>query len=124
MRRSESSRSESSRPRLRNPCARSDALLARAWCRAQKIALDAAKADGKTKKDMPPFWDTKVIIKGVSGCFAPGTLSAISAHRCTHRSGAIGVAFAALTKLAASMARVARSGPVGLWQVDPAQRAR
>ncbi len=44
---------------------------------ARKNALASAKATGVGKKDMPKFWDTKPIIKGVSGAFSPGTLSAI-----------------------------------------------
>ena len=49
---------------------------------AQKAALEKAKEEQGGKKsikpsEMPPFWDTKVIIKGVSGAFAPGSLSAI-----------------------------------------------
>lgn len=44
---------------------------------AQKAKLAAAKAEGKTPKDMPKFWDVKCILKGVSGAFSPGSLSAI-----------------------------------------------
>ena len=44
---------------------------------AKKAVLEAAKAKGQAASDMPPFWDTKVIIKGVSGAFGPGSLSAI-----------------------------------------------
>ena len=44
---------------------------------AKKAVLAAAKAKGQLASDLPPFWDVKVIIKGVSGAFGPGSLSAI-----------------------------------------------
>ena len=44
-------------------------------------AIEQSKASGvwaiKKAADMPRFWDVKRILKGVSGAFAPGSLSAI-----------------------------------------------
>ena len=44
---------------------------------ARKKALADAKAAGVAKADLPPYWDRKRLLTGVSGCFAPGSLTAI-----------------------------------------------